>query len=109
MGPIIDIEATGRNIDRIRKAKGLSVKDIQEYMGLAGVQAIYHWISGKTLPTMENMYMLSELFGMSIDDILCGTKLPVKPNNILIEVQGDSCCCRLKRYYSSIGKALKSI
>lgn len=82
MVPKIDIKATGKNIDRIRREKGLTVKDIQEYMGFAGVQAIYHWINGISLPNMDNMYILSELFEVSIDDILCGNKKTIKNNNI---------------------------
>jgi hypothetical protein len=40
----------------------------------AGAQAICHCLSGKNLSSLDNMYMLSTLFEMSIDDILRGNK-----------------------------------
>ena len=41
--PTIDMEATGRNIMRLRKAAGLTVKELQDIFGFATPQAIYKW------------------------------------------------------------------
>ena len=42
--PMVDIEATGKKINNLRKEAGLSVRDIQEVMGFSTPQAIYKWI-----------------------------------------------------------------
>lgn len=68
--PIIDLEATGRNIVRFRMESGLSVKDLQEIFGFGTPQAIYKWQRGETLPSVDNLVFLSAIFGVPVDDIL---------------------------------------
>lgn len=68
--PIIDVQATGANILRLRKLNGLSVKDLQVYFGFEGPQAIYKWQWGQCLPSVDNLFALSKLFNTSIDEIL---------------------------------------
>lgn len=68
--PVIDMPETGRNIVRLRKAAGISVKDIQEIMGFANPQAIYKWQNGVNLPTVDNLLILASIFGVKVDDIL---------------------------------------
>ena len=46
MVPTINMEATGRNIRRLREKAGLTVKDIQDIFGFATPQAIYKWQRG---------------------------------------------------------------
>lgn len=68
--PVIDLEATGANILRLRKQKGLSVKDLQAYFGFECPQAIYKWQWGHSLPSVDNLFALSKLLNTSIDEIL---------------------------------------
>lgn len=68
--PLIDIEATGRNIDRLRIEAGLSVKDLQQIFGFATPQAIYKWIHGTTMPTVDNLVILAAVLGVTTDEIL---------------------------------------
>lgn len=44
--PSIDMEATGRNITRLRQQAGLTVRDLQEIFGFTTPQAIYKWQHG---------------------------------------------------------------
>lgn len=68
--PVINIKATGENIVKLRKEKGLSVKDIQEVCGFGTPQAVYKWQQGLALPTVDNLVLLSYLFEVTIDEIL---------------------------------------
>ena len=68
--PVINMEATGKNIIRLRQNKGMSVKDLQDIFGFATPQAIYKWQRGTVLPTVDNLLILAELFQVHIDDIL---------------------------------------
>ena len=51
--PVIDLEAAGRNITRLRKDRGLSVRDLQERFGLEVSQAICKCQHGRCLPRRE--------------------------------------------------------
>ena len=68
--PRIDMPATGRSIERLRRAAGLSVKDIQEAFGFSTPQAVYKWQRGEALPTLDNMIALSRLLGVSVEEII---------------------------------------
>ena len=72
--PAIDMEKTGLHMKRIMIARGLKVKDIQDYLQLSTPQGIYHWFEGKSMPSLDNLYALSELFHMPIDMLLIGDK-----------------------------------
>lgn len=68
--PVIDMQATGQNIMRLREENGLSVRDLQNIFGFATPQAIYKWQRGVVLPTVDNLIILAEVFQVHIDDIL---------------------------------------
>ena len=74
MFPVIDREKTGDNLRVIMACRGYTVKEVQEYLNLGSVQSIYHWLEGKSMPTIDNLYALSELFQLSIDEIVRGNK-----------------------------------
>lgn len=82
--PIIDVKATGANIARIRKLRGLSVKDLQGYFGFEGPQAIYKWQWGQCLPSIDNLFALSRIFNMSIEEILV-EKEPAKISFFIVK------------------------
>ncbi len=79
--PTIDMKATGENIIRLRKANGLSVRELQRYFGFEEPQAIYKWQQGKSLPSVDNLLALSCLFGVSMNEILVQTPQPDIINN----------------------------
>ena len=72
--PNIDMQRTGRNIDRLRKDVGFSVRDLQDMFGFSTPQAIYKWQHGTALPTVDNLLALSSILGVSMEEILavCG-------------------------------------
>lgn len=72
--PRIDMVGTGKNIKRIMKMRGMTVRDIQEYLQLSAPQSIYHWFAGRSLPTVDNLYALSELFCVPMDALVCGSR-----------------------------------
>ncbi len=61
---------TGNNITRLRKEKGITIRQIQETMGFNTPQAIYRWVRGETLPTLDNILILSELLKVSVEEIV---------------------------------------
>lgn len=73
--PVIDMELTGRNIERLRKENNMTVRDLQECFGFETPQAIYKWQRGVALPTIDNLLYLAMLFGVRIEDILIVKKI----------------------------------
>ena len=66
----IDMVATGRNIMKLRKAAGLSVREIQNIFGFTTPQAIYKWQHGTAMPTIDNLVVLAAVLDVTIDEIL---------------------------------------
>lgn len=58
----IDQVATGKKIRDIRRAKGLKVTDISDYMGFENPQAVYKWQRGESMPDLANLIRLLNLF-----------------------------------------------
>ena len=69
--PILDLQATGEQIKKLRLQKRISVADVCEYMGFENPQAVYKWQRGESLPTVDNLFALSRLLETPIDNILC--------------------------------------
>ena len=65
----IQQKATGERIRELLKKNGYTVKDIQKFMGFENPQAIYKWISGRSLPSIDNFLILSKVLHTSIEDI----------------------------------------
>lgn len=70
--PVIDMKKTGRRIRFLMQCSHLGPADIQRYLGLACVQTVYRWLSGTNIPSTDNLYALSRLFGVRVDDMLAG-------------------------------------
>jgi len=68
--PYINTVATGENINRMRIEAGFSVRDIQEVFGFATPQAVYKWIHGTALPTIDNLVILAAVLGVTMDEII---------------------------------------
>ena len=68
--PKIDAIATGANIRALIKNKGLKVADVQNRCGFNTPQAIFKWMRGDAMPTIDNMVILAHLLDVTIDKII---------------------------------------
>ena len=68
--PVIDLVATGRNIQRLRELNELTVADLQAYFGFEAPQAISRWQTGKTIPSTDNLLALGYLLEVPMEKIL---------------------------------------
>ncbi|MGN8966878.1 helix-turn-helix domain-containing protein [Intestinimonas sp. HCP28S3_D6] len=85
--PVIDPVATGANITRLRREHGFTVRDLQRFFGFEEPQAIYKWQRGQSLPSIDNLYALSTLLHISMNEIL------VSSSHIdSLEQQASACC-----------------
>jgi transcriptional regulator with XRE-family HTH domain len=76
--PYINSEKTGHHIDELMLRKGLSVRDLQMQFGFTTPQAIYKWLHGTSLPSIDNLVILSVILGVSMDDIIVLDAHPTK-------------------------------
>ena len=76
--PFVDVVATGRQIDRLRIAAGMSVKDMQMVFGFSTPQAIYKWIHGTSMPTIDSLVILAAILGVTLDEIVVVETAAVK-------------------------------
>ena len=67
---ILDVTATAENLKRLCREKGTSPQTIREALNLESVQSVYHWMSGVSTPSLDNLVILSDLWKVSIDDII---------------------------------------
>ena len=70
MLPTIDMVATGNNITRLREQAGMSVRDLQNVFGFASPQAIYKLQNGISMPTVDNLIVLSAVLNVTVEDIV---------------------------------------
>jgi transcriptional regulator with XRE-family HTH domain len=68
--PIIDVAATGANIKAMMRTKGFQVADVQARCGFNTPQAIFKWMRGDSVPTIDNMIIIADMFGVTIDQII---------------------------------------
>jgi transcriptional regulator with XRE-family HTH domain len=68
--PYINTVATGENINRMRMEAGFTVKDMQAVFGFATPQAIYKWIHGTAMPSIDNLVILAAVLGVTMDEII---------------------------------------
>ena len=66
----IQPEKTGERIKKLLLEQGYTIREIQGAFGFENPQAIYKWLSGKSLPSIDNFIILSRLLHTTIEDIL---------------------------------------
>lgn len=102
MFPVIDKRETGINLSRIMTMRGITAKNVQDYLNLGCVQSVYRWLDGVNMPSIDNLYALSEFFQMPIDEIVRGNKERIVPgiNVKLMDCQTE----RLFVYYDKLNE-----
>lgn len=66
----LDIILTGQRIHSVIKDSGYSIRQIQEMLSLSCPQPVYRWIHGSALPSVDNLYRLSKIFQIHMEDLL---------------------------------------
>lgn len=81
----------GMNILRLRKMKNMSQEELAQKMCVTR-QTVSLWEIGQTMPTLDNLVRLKEIFGMSVDKILYSEDAGVEKHN---SVSLDTICAAL--------------
>lgn len=70
---MLDKKGTADILKHLMLSRQLKPTDIQKYLGLSCVQTVYRWMEGVSIPSIDHLYALRDLFGVGIDDMLKGT------------------------------------
>lgn len=68
--PIYDLQASGQKMKEIRVSRGLTAREVKDYMGFSSVQSIYKWESGQCFPQADNLLALAKLYHVSPFELL---------------------------------------
>lgn len=70
----MDAKVTGNFIASLRKENNLTQKQLAEKLNVSD-KAISRWETGKGYPDIESLLALSNIFSVSINELLCGTRI----------------------------------
>ena len=70
---MFDMRKIGKRIAELRKSKNITQMALADMMGIS-FQAVSNWERGESMPDISKLGELSEIFGVSIDDILCNKR-----------------------------------
>ena len=59
-----------KRIKQLLSEQNYTIREVQGAFGFENPQAIYKWIAGKSLPSLDNFIILSRLLHTSIENIL---------------------------------------
>lgn len=70
----MDIVKIGKFLARLRRERGWNQEQLGEKLGVTN-KTVSRWENGNYLPTVEMLQLLSNLYGISINEILSGERL----------------------------------
>lgn len=70
--PVIDVEATSKNLKRLREERNLKTSEIQSLFNMTYPQAIYNWENPekKDLPNIDHLVTLAKFYKVSLDELI---------------------------------------
>lgn len=66
----LDAILSGHKIHGRILQSGYSIKEIQNMLGLECPQSVYRWLKGRSMPSIDNLYMLSQILDVHMEDLL---------------------------------------
>lgn len=89
----------GEKIQFYRKKKGMSQEELGQSLHLSR-QTVSLWENGQTLPTIDNLIRLKEIFGVTIDEMVSDTETTCEEYAVTLDKKTlDSIWKRKRRSY----------
>lgn len=67
------VRETGFSFERLREEKGISQAELAEGLNVTR-QAVSNWECGKTEPDIETLHKISDILGITIEELIYGLK-----------------------------------
>lgn len=100
-GVSLDMQMTGQVLGRKIRKRGYTVAEIQKELRLSCPQPIYRWMNGQTMPSIDNLYQLSRLLEVHMEDLVIPRQDEVW---LLQEMQNQVESIRLRKYHRTYHK-----
>ncbi len=97
----LDMQMTGQVLNGKIRKQGYTIAQIQKELKLSCPQPIYRWINGQTMPSIDNLYKLSTILNVHMEDLVVPRQDEVW---ILQGCENQAQLVRLKRYHKTIHK-----
>ena len=101
----MDMSKMGAFLQTLRKEQGLTQEQLGEMLRTSG-KTISRWETGAYMPPVEMLLAMSELYGVSMNELVCGERiqpeeLPEKAEENLTAVMKDNAAFQLeeRRHY----------
>ena len=75
---MINVEKSCQAIKEISVAKGFTIKRLQKALGLESVQTIYHWFSGCSIPSIDNLFTLAHVLNVQVEQLIVTEEIEVE-------------------------------
>ena len=66
----LDKKLTGRKIGNLITTSQVTFEEVAAILGFTTPRVIYEWISGRKLPSIENLANLARMFNVKIEDVI---------------------------------------
>lgn len=63
----------GEQLKKLRESKGFSQEDVAKKIGVTR-QAVYKWENDKSCPNIDNLILLSEMYNVTLDELIKGNQ-----------------------------------
>ena len=63
----------GEQLKKLRETKGFSQEDVAKKNGVT-MQAVYKWENDKSCPDIDNLILLSEMYNVTLDELIKGNQ-----------------------------------
>lgn len=80
----MDMQKIGKFLADLRKSRNLTQEELGEQIGVTN-KTVSRWENGNYLPPVEMLQILSDKYGVSINEILSGELIDGKDNNTKVE------------------------
>ena len=67
---VINVGATCSNLKEMCKQKNVTPQQIADALGFTTTAAVYKWFSGKNIPSIDSLVVISNILGCTVDEIL---------------------------------------
>ncbi len=72
---VIEPIATGKNIRKLCKDSGMTVEQLRNAVGIDSLQACYKWFRGDSLPSVDHLVEMEDIFGIPMSQIIVTNKV----------------------------------
>ena len=105
--PVIDMVKFGVRLKMICDLKKVSANELKDFLNLGSIQAVYLWMAGKRLPSLDNLYALSKYLNVPVDVLLCDDSM-LRFTNILQDDKLSGHGKRILMYWTGLQRETRN-